>query len=110
MCDSPLLKCAMERFLADRIVAYSRCDLVISDGERQIDKPLLQIGSQLPKPFSRAHLQMALERFARTEDICAHHHDLLTDPACENPLDQQVEHLVKRFAAELLTLLQKRAT
>jgi hypothetical protein len=109
MCDSPLLKRAMERFLGDRIVPYSRCDMVISDCDRQIDKPILLIGEKLPKPFSRAHLQMALERFTRAEDISLDHRDLLEDTNTKGALDQQVEGLVKQFAAELLTLLQRKS-
>ena len=110
MCDSPLLKRALERFLRGHIVPFGQCDLVISDNDREVSKPLLCIGQQLVKPFSRAHLQMALDRFAQAENISTHHQDLLSDrPASSGGLDQEVEQLARRFAHELLTLLQKGA-
>ncbi|MGE4295707.1 MAG: hypothetical protein AB7E49_08400 [Campylobacterales bacterium] len=110
LCDSVLLKRALESFLGDRISAYGTCDLVISDKPRQIDKPVLVIGEHLPKPFSRTQLLLTLERFGRMDDIKAAGAGLLESrPENERgSLDDEIADLTRRFAAELLELLKRK--
>lgn len=110
LCDSPLLKRALESLLKGRISPYASCDLVISDKPRAIDKPVLIIGEHLPKPFSRTQLLLLLERFGRMDDIKAAGAELLqTRPQSDrSTLDDEVAELTRRFATELLELLRKK--
>lgn len=67
MCASPLLRQSLEKFLAEHIVSYQECDLVLADRELDIDKPCLMIANSeeadIQKPFTRTQLVLALEQY-----------------------------------------------
>jgi len=65
-CQSILLEKSLEIFLKSYIVPYKQCEIVISDKQIEIDKPLFYIAtenSDLDLPFSKSALMLKIEKF-----------------------------------------------
>jgi len=60
----------LELFLKEYLSPYKSCDIVISDKEINIDKPLFIISSSeeshLKKPFTRSQLMLKLNSFYKS--------------------------------------------
>ena len=67
ICNSLLLKKALEFYLKDYISTMKECDFVVSDKEIDVDKPLFLIGktkdSHLKTPFIKSDLKIAIKKF-----------------------------------------------
>ena len=67
ICNSLLLKKALEFYLKDNISTMKECDFVISDKGVNVDKPLFLIGkskeSHLKTPFIKSDLKIAIKNF-----------------------------------------------
>lgn len=67
MCDSLLLQNSLEIFLRDYLSSYKQCELVLSDKERELQKPVIVINSSdnadINIPFSKSTLLMELQKF-----------------------------------------------
>ena len=65
VCDSLLLKNSLKIFLKDFISTYKHCDLVVSDKQIDVQKPLVIVNSSseadLQVPFSKSELLLKME-------------------------------------------------
>ncbi len=65
-CHSPLLQRSLELFLVKEIRTYKQCDVVITDTEKEFDKPYIFVSqleeADLIKPFSKAQLLLAINK------------------------------------------------
>jgi len=65
VCDSLLLQNSLKIFLKDFISTYKHCDLVLSDRQIDIQKPLVIVNSSpeadLQVPFSKSELLLKME-------------------------------------------------
>ncbi|MDR3162704.1 MAG: hypothetical protein LBT81_02450 [Helicobacteraceae bacterium] len=107
VCESALLRRALEWFLRDRIATANACELIITDRKLRNEKPQLIIGEHLVKPFSGSQLDAVLERFDKLQEIKTAAKGLL-EKSPEAELEAEIERLMKRFSNELLGLLKKK--
>jgi hypothetical protein len=106
LCDSLLLKKALERTLKNRLAPINRCDLIVSDRAVAADKPLLIIGEHIKKPFSSETLLGAIERFEALEAVKSAAIGL-KGGEIQSEIDEKISALTKRYAKELLDLLRQ---
>ena len=103
MCDSPLMTRALEMFLKGQTVPYKQCDVVISDRPREVGKPTLVIGRDLPRPFSRSTLMLAMEKQKESRKISGGLQEIARTLNDEEPLhaDDRIEEILRRFTREI---------
>jgi len=70
-CESPLLQRSLELFLSPYLSTFKQCDVVVRDRRtaEASAKPVLVVSghdADLPKPFSRSQLMLALEQILDT--------------------------------------------
>jgi hypothetical protein len=104
VCDSPLLKKALEKMIKTRLAPLNRCDLAISDKPLAIDKPTLVIGDHIPKPFSRERLFSAIAFFERLEALKNASIEALNQNDRRGK-EERISALTNRYAKDLLQIL-----
>ncbi|NWF66768.1 MAG: hypothetical protein HXX81_04785 [Campylobacterales bacterium] len=95
MCDSLLLKKALEMILADYITTFKKCDFVITDKKiPNLTKPQFIIANEeyanLKKPFSISQILIELEKFHKKQKLTNQVSNLVK----EN-IEEKSEHLLK---------------
>ena len=71
ICDSLLLQNSLEIFLREYLSSYKQCEIVLSDKQRDIDKPVVLINSSMNAdikiPFSKSSLLLELQKLYQTK-------------------------------------------
>ena len=106
-CKSLLLQKALEKFLKNNLTSKNSADFIIVDYEYNFNKPLMVIGKDIEKPFSRSSLFIAIENFEnRYKTIKDLNEDLKNDKENLN-LDQKIELLTKKFVKDIVNEVKK---
>jgi len=91
-CRSLLLKKALEIFFNNNLAEYKNCDVVISDHTVKTKKPIIIIGKDIKKPFSKKTIQNKIR-------------EILKDKY-KNNVEEQIEKATKEFATKLFEILK----
>lgn len=103
MCDSLLVKKSVEMFLKDYVSDYKSCNLVISDREREVDKPVVLLGAEegmgIPRPYTRSSLLLFMDKYQKQMEGKKALGELLDEE--REPLEAVLEKLAAKFAKEV---------
>lgn len=94
-CKSVLLKKSLELFLGDSISNYETCELVITDYAVKTKKPVIVIGKDLVKPFSREMLMQKINAKIPPLERTA-------------GLEQKIQAIIEEFTAKLTGAIRAR--
>ena len=108
-CSSPLLQKSLELFLDKHLSTYAKCDIVVRDVPCLEDARCFYIGSDekadLQKPFSKAQLILALEKYYSVLNPNDRPKEKLqeSDPAMDfSILEKRIESLTQEYQSNII--------
>ena len=109
LCRSQLLEQSLKKFLNGMIAPVESADILVTDHEVDIDKPLLRIGlddrADLKKPFSRSQLMIKLEEKAAQSTTQSVMHAFTEDE--ESSLEEKIGEILKRYTQEVIETVKE---
>jgi hypothetical protein len=104
-----LLKQALSIFLKEYITSYKSCDFVISDRKIEIEKPSFVIGNfqgaNLPIPFSKSTLIIALEKYYRIQQNSKKEQQ--PSKIDFDQLQSKISQACKKFEQEIIHIIKE---